>query len=332
MSFLGGLAGGSTGAGFQAKGATVDQANQANSNVQSSFDQQQALLNQLAASGGVGNQQNVFQQQQQLANQLQQQALGGGPNPALDQLNQQTGNNIAAQSALMAGQRNSGSNAGLMARQIAQQGANTQQQAVGQGATLQSQQQLAAQQQLGQQQQALGNTAQQQIGNQQAAILGSANTANTNQANLLGSIGNQNSANASVAQQNAKSQAGGLGGLISGLGSLAPLAGSIMGGPLGGLAGSALSSTLSSSGGAMAGGADASGGGGLSGLSNMATMMASKGGQVPGKAPVPGDSKKNDIVNAKLSPGELVIPRSVVQKGPEAVLAFAKKVMEQESD
>lgn len=37
------------------------------------------------------------------------------------------------------------------------------------------------------------------------------------------------------------------------------------------------------------------------------------GGPVPGKAPVAGDSYKNDIVPTMLSPGEIVIPRSVVQ-------------------
>lgn len=35
-----------------------------------------------------------------------------------------------------------------------------------------------------------------------------------------------------------------------------------------------------------------------------------KGGSVPGKAKVAGDSKKNDTVKAMLSPGEIVIPRS----------------------
>lgn len=36
------------------------------------------------------------------------------------------------------------------------------------------------------------------------------------------------------------------------------------------------------------------------------------GGKVPGKAKVPGDSLKNDTVKAQLSPGEIVIPRSVI--------------------
>ena len=34
------------------------------------------------------------------------------------------------------------------------------------------------------------------------------------------------------------------------------------------------------------------------------------GGFVPGQAQVAGDSTKNDKVDAKLSPGEIVIPRS----------------------
>lgn len=37
----------------------------------------------------------------------------------------------------------------------------------------------------------------------------------------------------------------------------------------------------------------------------------SDGGRVPGKAPMPGDHQANDVVNAKLSPGEIVIPRSM---------------------
>ena len=35
------------------------------------------------------------------------------------------------------------------------------------------------------------------------------------------------------------------------------------------------------------------------------------GGHVPGKAPVDGNSLKNDVVDAKLSPGEVVLPRTI---------------------
>lgn len=43
----------------------------------------------------------------------------------------------------------------------------------------------------------------------------------------------------------------------------------------------------------------------------------SKGGEVPGKAPVSGDSPKNDVIDAKLSPGEVVVPRSAMSEDEE---------------
>lgn len=43
----------------------------------------------------------------------------------------------------------------------------------------------------------------------------------------------------------------------------------------------------------------------------------SNGGKVPGKAPVKGDSPKNDIVDAKLSPGEVIVPRSALSDDEE---------------
>lgn len=48
------------------------------------------------------------------------------------------------------------------------------------------------------------------------------------------------------------------------------------------------------------------------------------GGHVGGEAQVPGDSETNDTVPAMLSPGELVIPRSVPKNGP-AMEEFARK-------
>lgn len=43
------------------------------------------------------------------------------------------------------------------------------------------------------------------------------------------------------------------------------------------------------------------------------SVAAAHGAMVPGKAQVKGDSPKNDTVKAKLSPGEIVLPRSVTQ-------------------
>lgn len=57
-------------------------------------------------------------------------------------------------------------------------------------------------------------------------------------------------------------------------------------------------------------------------------LPASTGAVVPGNAKVKGDSPKNDVVPALLSPGEIVIPRSVVQEGPEAIKSFAEALYE----
>lgn len=51
----------------------------------------------------------------------------------------------------------------------------------------------------------------------------------------------------------------------------------------------------------------------------------SDGGQVPGKAPVFGDDERNDVVPAKLSPGEIVIPRSH-SSSPEAAAEFVRSL------
>lgn len=50
------------------------------------------------------------------------------------------------------------------------------------------------------------------------------------------------------------------------------------------------------------------------------------GGQVPGVAPMPGNSPKNDIVPAKLSPGEVVLPRTVVAQ-PQSIPNFVNKAV-----
>ena len=49
------------------------------------------------------------------------------------------------------------------------------------------------------------------------------------------------------------------------------------------------------------------------------------GGHVPGTAAVPGDSTQNDTVKAMLSPGEIVIPRSLVHN-PEKAKAFIEAI------
>lgn len=191
---------------FQAQGANLQagtnnaQLNNAYTGVQSGINQVQGLANTLTpgAQLGVHNQAAV---QQSLTNQLN----GVGPNPAQAALNQNTMANVNQQAALMAGQRGAGANAGLIARQAAQQGAQTQQQAVGQEATLQAQQQIAAQQ-------GLGNLAAQQIG-QAGTGVQAVNTANQNEQGILqGANSGFNSVNAqqqaAINSANAQTAAG----------------------------------------------------------------------------------------------------------------------------
>ncbi len=159
------------------------------------------LNSQLAMANGVGAQSQAIGNLQGLSGQYQDIANGGGPNPAQAMLNQQTGNNIANQAALLAGQRGAGANIGLMARQIGQQGAGMQQQAVGQAATMQANQQLAALGQIGAAQQAAGNLATNQVAAQQSGLGQQANIG----AGLVGAqqagIGQQANIGAGVANQ-----------------------------------------------------------------------------------------------------------------------------------
>lgn len=268
------LGGGSNNSQFQAKSANildptnVDEANQAYTNTQSGINQQQALAQALAGQNGIGNQSSVF-------NQLQGVANGTGPNPAQAMLNQATGQNIANQAALIAGQRGAGSNVGLLARQAAQQGGALQQNAVGQGATMQANQSLNA---LGQ----LGGIAGQQVAQQQAGLQALNSAAQGQQSNLLGGIANQNSSNVSntsnmnntnqaQAGVNAKNSANAIGGLTNAAGGALGLTG----GSLFGGTGSAGADAGATGAGELAGGGDALGG--LGG----ALMVANKGGEVP---------------------------------------------------
>lgn len=234
----------------------------------SNMDRQSEFLNALGAQQGLGHQQDVFGMQRNLAGQLQDMGNGIGPNPALAQLNQATGQNIAAQSALMAGQRGARANPALLARLAAQHGGALQQQAVGQGATLQAQQQMSALAQLQQQQGMMAGLANQQVNQQQQGLSALTNAGLQHQSNLMGLQSNANSVNAGVANQNTQTQGQLIGGLIKG-GSSALAAG-------------------------------AHGG-------DVRAMPMLGGGKVPGQPEVGHNSYKNDTVPAMLSPGEQVI-------------------------
>lgn len=321
MGFISDLFGGGSGANFKAKGFTQADNDEALNQSNIALQTQKNLVNNIQAS-----QPNVYGQQQQLSDQLMQQAQGQGPNPAQAMLAQQTAANTANQAALAANQRGASANAGLIQRQAMQQGATNQQHSIGQAATLGAQQQLAAQQQLGQQQAQMAGQQQQAISGQGQLAQGALNT-------VSGSVNNQNSVNAEIQKGNQKSQGNIFGSLLGAAGSIV---GTIYGGPVGGAAGGALGKGL---GGALDGGDANSAGesinsdaantaahGGEIGKvghhkvpgpkSNIGNRLKA-GGQVPGQASAKGDSYANDTVQARLSPGEVVIPRSIMN-GPNA--------------
>ncbi len=220
-----GLSGGVNGTGLPApqlagivNPTSPNQTGTAYNQTQDAIGQQQALLQALQAQNGIQNQSQVYGQLQGVAN-------GTGPNPAQAMLNQATGANVANQAALMAGQRGASQNVGLMARQAAQQGANTQQQAVGQGATLQANQSLNA---IG----AAGNMANTQAANQIGATAANTGATLAQQQNLLGAQGqfnnalvsnqgNVNSVYGQLANTTMQGQQATIGGILNGLGGAA---------------------------------------------------------------------------------------------------------------
>lgn len=284
----------------------------ANSN--QALNSQTQLAQQLAAQGGIQNQSSVF-------NQLQGVANGQGPNPAQAMLAQATGQNVANQAALMAGQRGAGANVGLLARQAAQQGGALQQNAAGQGAVMQANQSLNA---LGQ----LGGIAGQQVAQQQQAVGQQNQFAQNQQQQMLGQLQaqnqlavgqqqGQNSINAANQQQQNAMQQDLTKGVASGLGSATaalvapkpgvPVQAKAQGGEIASLpmmkenykGKSRIGSHL------------------------MSGIKMKTGGNVPGVAPISGtkDTSKNDVVPAMLSPGEIVLPRSVTQSADPALAA-----------
>lgn len=203
---------------FQAYNPEANQtkAETAYNSQQGTMGLQHAFANEAGAQWGFNNQRNVFAQQQALANQLQDQSNGVGPNPALNQLNQTTAQNVANQGALQAGQRGAAANVGLIARQAGQMGMGAQQQAAGQAATLQAQQQIAARAALANQQAQMQNVSANQIAAHGQALTGLTQANQNEQQILQGIIGSANGINAGVAAGNQQSNAGLIGGLVSG--------------------------------------------------------------------------------------------------------------------
>lgn len=294
------LGGGSTGGlAYKPQGLTQDQLNQQYQQTQAGLLNQQNFLTALQGQNGIQNQSNVY-------NQLQGVANGTGPNPAQAQLAQSTGANVANQAALMAGQRGSGANAGLIARQAAMQGANTQQQAAGQAATLQANQSLNA---LG----AMGNIAGQQVGNQANAVNSYANTALGGEQAVMGSVNNQNTVSGGLAQEAAKQQGNVLSGIAGAAGSALELfaeGGQVTShGPQSKVGqhfhGKSVPVLLSP---------------GEIKLSPKEAKEVAKGKdpmkvgeKIPGQAKVSGNSYANDTYKTSVKPGTVIVPRSETQ-------------------
>ena len=308
----------------------------------------------------------LYGQQQGLAGQLQQQAAGEGPNPAQIQYQQNVNQNIANTQGLISSQR--GLNPALAARMGANAGALANQQAASESALQQQRQQVAAQQSLGglygQMQQ--GNLNQQQLYGAQniAAMQTNAAIAKANQDAASGIVGGLMGGGGSAATMakhkggmidhyadggvidvaagapedqaapqgsNNVSRAGMfLQGMGSGIGAGATSADAALTqgfGPVGGTGRThgALSYGFSTPYRA----ARAASGGPSGGMAHGGPVDFRSGGHVPGQAAVSGDSIKNDTVPAMVSPGEIVIPRSVVNanNAPDKAKAFVAAIL-----
>lgn len=294
------------------------------------FDAQRQQQDFVRALGpqGIANQQNAYQMAMQQAN-------GQGPNPAMQALANATQANTANQAALMAGQRGASANPGLIARQAAMQGGANQQQMAGQAALMQAQQQLAGQQMAAQ-------IANQQVQQLQQGTANNAQLAQGLQGNMLnagaqwnnaqvGNVQGTNQIRAGIESANTAGNRQLLGGAMQGTASalMGPMMGGMSAGPsampVGGAGGGGQPMSMMNQGG-MAGCYNE--GGPVSALGQSFINMQ-QGGVVPGKAPVQGDSPKNDKVPAMLSPGEIVIPRTVLQgkNAPEKAAAFVRAIM-----
>jgi hypothetical protein len=338
-----GLGGGASGTGFNVTPTvTPEQLQAAYSGAQQGISSQQALLNALQAQQGLQKQGDIY-------GQLQQVVSGQGPNPAQAMLAQATGQNVANQAALMAGQRGAGANVGLMARQAANVGSKAQQDAASQAALMQAQQSLGALGQAG----SLAN----QMAAQQIQGTGALTQAQLEQQKAMQQAQQAyNQQQAGLTSQQMQGQQGLIGGVLGGAGTALGLAegGEVpddseqsMFGKYMANMGSAANSGPK----ALNEGMQSFIGGlkekftpapvapivptaaqfpitpmGKASLAPMETRAKGgdvgsklkKGGHVPGKASVRGDSEANDTVHAMLSPGEIVIPRSVINSADPA--------------
>ncbi len=304
--------------------------------VQNKYEADLAPTDYANYGGAIANGQNQImegyqragqdrQRQQMLHDILSASANGQGPSPAAAEYAKNTGDNIAAQTALMAGTRGGGANVGLLAKQAGQAGGQIQQQAASDAAILKANEQIAARQQLQQQQALMGgqNIAEQGVG-LNLLNTGANAQSNQNKANIE-NYGMAQGINAKTSQNNADAVNSRQGGLLKAL----PMIGGLFskGGEVpdhihqmaklvhpqhfdsGGFvqeyrnSGPKQEEKSNSMGDIME----------ILGPMLMAAGGMKNGGKVPGKASVKGDSVKNDTVPILVSPQEVVLPRSVTQ-------------------
>ena len=270
-----------------------------------------------------------------LTETLRNQMAGKGPNLANQQLQRATAQNTANQAALMAGQRGVSSNVGLMARQIANQGANLQQQAAGQSAENVLAEQLAATGQLGGVLGTQGSLANQNLGIQQSAV-------QAQNQNIIGDIQGTNTIGSNQAGQNAKMNQDLIGGLAN---AGAGILGLAQGGqpqpqqpaPMFNL-GEGPNFGFNFLNGKPAPQQMAQGGTPIMKENYSLPFMPRDyrvGGEVKAQTPqqratIPGNSYGNDKIPAMLSEKEVVLPREVTQSpnAPQMAASFMVQVME----
>ena len=240
-------------------------------------------------------------QQAALAQALQDQAAGKGPSLTQMQLQQATQANAAQYAGAIASQR--GINPALAARMVGQNAANMNQQMAGQSAIARLQEQMQARAQLGD---VLGQQRAQDIGQMQAntGMFGAAGGLQNNQnSNRVSNMSQMQQINAETARRNAEmqNQAAKDNAAAQNAANQYNSQGTI----------SQIGQVASGAGGAIS-----------------ALAAINQGGEIPGRAKLPGDRLQNDTVPALLSPGEIVIPRSVAQApdAPEKTAAFVAAI------
>lgn len=255
-------------------------------------------INPAAAQLNTGQADAARLQQQQFIQALQAQAAGSGPSLAQGQLQQATDSGIRQAMALGQSMPGMGNQARL--RSILGNQAALQQQAAGQSALLRNQEMMQGQQMLGGALSGMRGQDLNQAGMQQQGNMGMAQLQAQNRL--------------AYDQMNNSAQMASDGRLMNVVGA--------------GINAGGAAASMSAGGGAGGGGG---GGGGFMTPNVEPPTMMSIGGPVPGRAMSPGNSLRNDTVPAMLSPGEIVIPRSVAQDedAPDKAAAFVAAVKAQ---